>query len=176
MTSAEEDRLVRRHLPLVRAVVRNLAKRLPPNVGIDDLLAAGAFGLLTAIRQNGGDGGPTWKHYVCIRVRGAVFDELRRQDFVGRHERRRSAPTHVELSDHLVDPADVFETVADRFDDARLGRAMRDLDKRQAAVVRAYTVEGLKFREIATRLGISNARVNQIYYRAVERLRDAIAA
>ena len=80
------------YLPLVRRVVRQLARRLPSNVQRDDLLAAGVFGLVDSLRRNGGDGGDAFACYARTRIRGAVFDELRAQYRLSRRARAGEAP------------------------------------------------------------------------------------
>src|SRR3990167_4367950 len=82
--SAEE---ISRHLPLVRQVVARFIRRLPSNVLRDDLVAAGVYGLVDSLRKNGGDHGPTFESYARIRIRGAILDELRTQDWLPRRAR-----------------------------------------------------------------------------------------
>ena len=71
--SAEE---ITRHMPLVRQVVARFLRRLPSSVLRDDLMAAGVYGLVDALRKNGGDLGPAFEGYARIRIRGAILDEL----------------------------------------------------------------------------------------------------
>ncbi|HVY49323.1 MAG TPA: sigma factor, partial [Minicystis sp.] len=82
--------MVTEHLHLVHRVVARLARRLPANVERDDLVAAGLFGLLVALRRNGGTGGATFEWYAKTRIRGAVVDELRAQDWLSRRARDRA--------------------------------------------------------------------------------------
>ncbi|MFO1497074.1 MAG: FliA/WhiG family RNA polymerase sigma factor [Verrucomicrobiota bacterium] len=93
--SAAEEDLVRQHLPLVRTVVGRLAMTLPAHVDVDDLYSSGLVGLLNAIRNFNPNGGSSFEAYARIRVRGAVFDELRRLDWVPRsvHDKARKVQT-----------------------------------------------------------------------------------
>src|SRR5260370_1640656 len=75
---------------LVHQVVARLLRRLPPNVLRDDLIAAGTFGLVDALRKST-DRGPAFDWYARIRIRGAVVDELRAQDWLTRRARTRVA-------------------------------------------------------------------------------------
>ena len=79
-----EENLVDQYLPLVRAVVSRLAMTLPPHVDGEDLYSAGLTGLLSAIRQFNPNAGTSFETYARVRIRGAVFDELRRMDWVPR--------------------------------------------------------------------------------------------
>ena len=112
--SVLENDLVEQHLPLVKAVVGRLAMTLPSHISADDLYSAGLVGLLNAVRRFKPNGGSTFESYARVRIRGAVFDELRRLDWVPRsiHEKSRKvekamqeltqrlgrAPTDVEMA------------------------------------------------------------------------------
>jgi RNA polymerase sigma factor for flagellar operon FliA len=89
--SAQENRLVEEHLPLVRTVVGRLAMTLPSHVNVDDLYSAGLVGLLNAVRRYNPRSGCSFESYARVRIRGAIFDELRRLDWVPRsvHEKAR---------------------------------------------------------------------------------------
>ena len=78
--SAAESNLVNQHIPLVRNVVGRLAMTLPPHVDGEDLFSAGLNGLLSAVRKYDPTAGTSFETYARLRIRGAVFDELRRMD------------------------------------------------------------------------------------------------
>jgi RNA polymerase sigma factor FliA len=82
--SATENTIVEQYLPLVKAVVGRLAMTLPAHVNSDDLYSAGLVGLLNAVRRFDLKSGSSFEHYARVRIRGAVFDELRRLDWVPR--------------------------------------------------------------------------------------------
>src|SRR5258708_19753593 len=79
------------YMYLVHQVVARLLRKLPPNVLRDDLIAAGTFGLVDALRKST-DRGPAFDWYARIRIRGAVVDELRAQDWLTPPPRTRVAP------------------------------------------------------------------------------------
>ena len=82
--SVTENSIVEEHLPLVKAVVGRLAMTLPAHVNSDDLYSAGLVGLLNAVRRFNPKSGSSFANYARVRIRGAVFDELRRLDWVPR--------------------------------------------------------------------------------------------
>ena len=86
-----ENSMVEEYLPLVRTVVGRLAMTLPSHVNSDDLHSAGLVGLLNALRRYNPDCGTSFETYARVRIRGAVFDELRRMDWVPRsiHEKAK---------------------------------------------------------------------------------------
>ncbi len=82
--STAEEEMVKKHLPLVKHVVGRLAMTLPSHVDISDLHSAGLVGLLNAIRHFDSRNGTSFETYARVRIRGAIFDELRRLDWVPR--------------------------------------------------------------------------------------------
>ncbi|MFZ2641232.1 MAG: FliA/WhiG family RNA polymerase sigma factor [Verrucomicrobiia bacterium] len=83
-TATEEDELVRQYLPLVKQVVGRLAMNLPSHVDKEDLYSTGLIGLLDAIRNYDPTCGASLETYARIRIRGAVFDGLRRMQWMPR--------------------------------------------------------------------------------------------
>ncbi len=89
--SAVEEQLVEQYLPLVKTVVGRLAMTLPSHVDIEDLYSAGLVGLLNAMRNFDQRNGTSFETYARLRIRGSVFDELRKMDWVPRsiHDKAR---------------------------------------------------------------------------------------
>lgn len=84
------DALVERHAALVGRVAHHLKGRLPDTVELDDLIQAGMIGLLEAARNFRGGLGASFETFAGIRIRGAMLDEVRRNDWVPRSVYRRS--------------------------------------------------------------------------------------
>lgn len=91
----DNERLVEEHLGLVKRIACHLLGRLPANVQLEDLVQAGTIGLLEAARHFDASQGASFETYAGIRVRGAMLDEVRRNDWtprsVHRNARRVSA-------------------------------------------------------------------------------------
>ncbi|WP_218140045.1 RNA polymerase sigma factor FliA [Solimonas aquatica] len=87
----QEAELVRSHSELVKRIAHHLAARLPASVDVDDLIQAGVIGLLEAARHYNGSRGASFETYAGIRIRGAMIDELRHNDWAPRsvHKRER---------------------------------------------------------------------------------------
>lgn len=79
--------------PLVRMVAHRTAERLPDHVEPADLVQSGVFGLLEAIDRFDPDRCPRFESYAVPRIRGAVLDQLRAQDWVPRTVRLRLRET-----------------------------------------------------------------------------------
>lgn len=84
------DRLVLHYEPLVRQVAGRVGTRLPAHVEIADLIQAGVFGLIDAIERFEPSLGIRFETYAAQRIRGAILDELRAQDWVPRIIRNRA--------------------------------------------------------------------------------------
>lgn len=85
-----EDALIAQYAPLVRRLALQLAARLPSNVELDDLMQAGMMGLLDAVRRYEQQDDAKFETYATTRVRGAMLDELRSQDWLSRGARSKA--------------------------------------------------------------------------------------
>ncbi len=187
--SADE---VSRHMLLVKQVVARFLRRLPANVLRDDLLAAGVFGLIDSLRKNGGDQGPTFEAYARIRIRGAILDELRTQDWLSRRARwavsdkveaGEGAPMaligldDVDANSALVDEEadDAEAQMVSEEDMKHLRDAVERLPPREATIVRMHYFHGARFKEIGAALGVSEPRISQLHTRAMGQLRKILA-
>jgi RNA polymerase sigma factor FliA len=118
--SAQRDALLHQHIGLVHHVARQLANHLSTAAELDELVSAGSFGLIQAVDSFDSHRGLSFSTYAVPRIRGAILDELRKQDHVPRNVRRRTrdvsrarealagalrrSPTEAELSTHLQVP------------------------------------------------------------------------
>lgn len=98
------DQLIMDYAPLIRFVAQRIAARLPSNIDIDDLISAGVIGLMDAIEKYDPSRDNKFKTYAEFRIRGAILDELRSQDWVPRSVRdkaKRIEKTYAELEQKL---------------------------------------------------------------------------
>ncbi len=84
------DRLLNEHLGLVHHVARQLSKTLSANVDFDELVSCGTIGLMNALDSFEASRGLAFSTFAAPRIRGAILDELRRQDHVPRSIRKKS--------------------------------------------------------------------------------------
>ncbi len=85
----DQDDLVERYAPLVKRIAYHLIGRLPASVQPDDLMQAGMIGLLEAARNYDPGQGASFETYAGIRIRGAMLDEVRRNDWAPRSVHRK---------------------------------------------------------------------------------------
>lgn len=81
--------LVEKHAPLVKRIAAHLLGRLPDGIEIDDLIQVGLIALLDAARAYSPDKGASFETYASIRVRGAMLDEVRANDWAPRSVYRK---------------------------------------------------------------------------------------
>lgn len=80
--------LVEHHMDLVKRIAYHLAGRLPMTIPVQDLIQAGAMGLLEAAQQYDKRHGASFETYAGIRIRGAMLDEARRLSWAPRSTHR----------------------------------------------------------------------------------------
>ena len=78
------------YTPLIKFIAQKIAMRLPSNIELDDLISSGVIGLMDAIEKYDPSRDNKFKTYAEFRVRGAILDELRAQDWVPRSIREKA--------------------------------------------------------------------------------------
>ncbi len=86
----KREEIVNQHAPLVKRIAYHLMSRLPPCVQADDLIQAGMMGLLEAARNYDATQGASFETYAGIRIRGAMLDEIRKNDWAPRSVHRKA--------------------------------------------------------------------------------------
>ena len=89
-TLALRNKLVEHYLPLVRYLADKVRARLPVSVDVDDLVSAGSTGLMAAVAAFDPLRGVKFETYCTARIRGAMLDELRHEDWATRLLRQRA--------------------------------------------------------------------------------------
>lgn len=111
------NRLLEHYLFLVHHHARQIRATLPAAIELDDLVEAGVFGLMDAINAFDLARGVKFETFAALRIRGAIYDELRATDWLPRLVRSRVSslqkteeqlskrlgrmPTDEEIADHL---------------------------------------------------------------------------
>lgn len=84
------DSLLTENLGLVHHVARQLSRTLAAQANVDEMVSAGAMGLMSALEGFDASRGLAFSTFAAPRIRGAILDELRRQDHVPRSVRRKA--------------------------------------------------------------------------------------
>ena len=90
LTKEQKDKLITEYAPLIKFIARKIYLRLPPSIELDDLVSSGIIGLMDAIDKYDPTRDNKFRTYAEFRIRGAILDELRAQDWVPRSVRDKS--------------------------------------------------------------------------------------
>ena len=115
--SNKRSQMVLQYVPMVDQIARRIVSRLPPNVEYEDIRHIGLLGLISALDRVSQREMSNLDAYLRIRIQGAIYDELRVQDWIPRSVRNRASqlelatqvlaerlqrqPTSAELAQHL---------------------------------------------------------------------------
>jgi RNA polymerase sigma factor FliA len=195
--SPEIQALFLKYQQLVRQIAGGFQRKLPRNVLRDDLIAAGMSGLWDAVRRQGNENNGNFDWYVRVRIRGAILDELRAQDWLPR--RARAAATEAaqgnpnqtgyapvvlrfdEVSESeqarclIRDDANAEEIAEANDVRKQLEEAMNQLPDRERRIVSLHYFRGMKFKDLGEMLGVSEPRISQLHSRAMGRLKVLLA-
>jgi RNA polymerase sigma factor FliA len=185
--------LLLQYEPLVRKIAGGFQRKLPRNVLREDLIAAGMSGLWDAIRRHPDGPSESFEWYVRVRIRGAILDELRAQDWLPRRARAAAEaasgtdayippPAVVRFDDVseweqnrcLADASSSEAAVAAKFAQETLAKAVEQLPERERHIVSQHYFRGVKFKDLGAELGVSEPRISQLHSRAIQRLKVII--
>jgi RNA polymerase sigma factor FliA len=170
----DEQSLIRQYQGLVKFYVAGISARVPHWADRDDLTSAGMLGLLQAMRSFDPARGASFLTFARLRIRGAIYDELRRAHPMGRTARGHGIT--VECRDEIEQ---VDETLPDagllrREQSAHLHKAVSALPPRLRYVVNGYYFEHRQVKDLAVDLHVSAPMVSKLHARALSHLRNSL--
>jgi RNA polymerase sigma factor for flagellar operon FliA len=80
--------MIKQYQPLVRRLAHHMMAKLPANVQVDDLIQVGLIGLSEALSRYEAAQGVQFETFATQRIRGAMLDELRDNDWMSRGSRK----------------------------------------------------------------------------------------
>lgn len=86
---ASRDALIVQYIYLIRYVVGRVRVTLPSTISIEDIAGYGVEGLINAIERYSPQKNTRFETYALIRIRGAILDKIRSQDFLPRSVRQK---------------------------------------------------------------------------------------
>ncbi len=124
------DTLIVQYIYLIRYVVGRVKVTLPSTISVEDIAGYGVEGLINAIERYSPQKNTRFETYALIRIRGAILDKIRAQDFLPRSLRRKikeiknaqenlkqelgRMPTTQEVAQYLnMDPEKVTQLLAE---------------------------------------------------------------
>jgi RNA polymerase sigma factor FliA len=84
----DRDQLAKHYAPLVKRIAYHLMAKLPASVQVEDIIQNGMLGLLDAMGRYEEGLGAQFETYAVQRIRGAMLDGLRENDWLPRSLRR----------------------------------------------------------------------------------------
>jgi RNA polymerase sigma factor for flagellar operon FliA len=135
--AADASRLIEEHLPLVNHVVFQVAVHFPRHVDREELVRAGALGLVEAAKRYDDSRGVPFNRFAAQRIRGAIIDAVRAADWAPRSVRtlaRRLDQVEQRLASQLGRLPSLGETAA------ALGMTRAELDHLRDRIFRSVVV------------------------------------
>ena len=83
------DKLIIQYIYLTRYVIGRIKMNLPSTFTLEDITSYGVEGLIDAIERYTPDKGARFETYALMRIRGAIIDKIRSQDWIPRSTRRK---------------------------------------------------------------------------------------
>lgn len=188
-SAAELRALVEQYRGVVTRIANQIHRRSPPSIERDDLIAAGMSGLWDALRRREERPEESFDFYVCTRVRGAIIDELRAEDWLPRRRGRNPDGTragrpiasvvHYEdlgLRDRgrvaISDDLGGDEVLEQKLSIERVIEGLAHLPERERYVLVKRDLQGVPIKDLGEELGVSKPRVCQLRTQALRRLRE----
>lgn len=84
----DRNAMIKQYQPLVRKLANHMMAKLPANVQVDDLIQVGLLGLSDALTRYEATQGVQFETFATQRIRGAMLDELRENDWMSRGSRK----------------------------------------------------------------------------------------
>ena len=84
----DANSMLKQYSPLVRRLAHQMIAKLPANIELDDLIQVGMIGLSDALSRFDAAQGVQFETFATQRIRGAMLDELRGNDWMSRGDRR----------------------------------------------------------------------------------------
>ena len=124
------DTLIVQYIYLVRYAVGRVKVSLPTTISIEDIAGYGVEGLINAIERFSPQKNTRFETYALIRIRGAILDRIRSEDFLPRSVRKKikdvkqaaeflkqelgRTPTTTEIANYLeMDPDKVNQIMSE---------------------------------------------------------------
>ena len=85
----DRDQLIVQYYPMVQRIAVKMAARYPTSVDVGDLVGIGTMGLIDAAERFDPEMNTSFSSYALIRIKGAIVDGLRKQDWVPRSVRTK---------------------------------------------------------------------------------------
>jgi RNA polymerase sigma factor for flagellar operon FliA len=119
----DRSTLIKQYQPLVRRLAHYMMAKLPASVEVDDLIQVGLIGLADALSRYEASQGVQFETYATQRIRGAMLDELRGNDWMSRGSRKsqKEIETTMRQLEHRLGRSPIESEIA-----AEMGMSLTD--------------------------------------------------
>lgn len=83
------DEIIVQYIYLVRYAIGRVRVSLPATISVEDIAGYGVEGLINAVERFSPQHNTRFETYALIRIRGAILDKIRAQDFLPRTVRKK---------------------------------------------------------------------------------------
>ena len=83
------DKLIVQYIYLTRYVIGRIKVNLPPSFSYEDIASYGVEGLIDAVERYSPERGAKFETYALMRIRGAIIDKIRANDWLPRTIRKK---------------------------------------------------------------------------------------
>lgn len=180
-TIENRNALVVAHIPVADRVAGWFARTQAWRM--DDIRSFSYIGLIDAVEKFDPDRGIRFTSYASYRIRGAITDQIRKEDWITRQARARKDVKQTKMT-----PLSFIEGFQDGKEDPKSGREIKRIDDmeevkrildglclRERMIMRKRFLDGKKQKKIGEEIGVSESRVNQVLSKTLVFLREWVA-
>lgn len=174
--------LFSQHQHLARRIAYGMAGKLPRSVAREDLEQAALIGLHQWCSAHPDNSHPGWRSGLLLRMRGAVIDWLRAEDYLPRRARAKGHYQILHLEDLSGEDGPRWEDTLGQFDDPSdfahldvLEALGANLPQRERHLVVEVFGREAQQSDLARDFGLSGCRISQLLTRATKTMRDHLA-
>lgn len=184
MTSKSAEDLITEFTPFAKNVAGKMVKKYP--LDFDDAAGAAFLGLVEAAsrfdmsKHTHGTVSQHFKAYAYLRIHGAIVDEYRKAQFVGRTAYAKGERSSIVSYDKMIEGEDnsfdspLGHVDSDLNDTVAMREALDLLDEREYRIVMGQAV-GISGKELSEEFGVDESRISQISIGARRKLQEAMS-
>lgn len=145
MKYIDKEFIIKNMLPMIKRIAMDLSNHLPPNIEVDDLIQEGVLALISSLEKYDPKKA-SLKTFVLKRIKGAMYDYLRKMDWMPRNLRRNMKIVEqkiYELSAYGHIPSDEEISKATGMDLKEVRRVKNEMVRKQFLMLDEYLYEDL---------------------------------
>lgn len=127
----EKEEIIKAYIPLVKRVVHRLAGRMPKDIELKEMINSGMIGLVDALEKYDPKMETNFATYAQFRIRGAILDSFRAQDWMPRTLRHKA---HKIEKAYMIVEQQLGRAASDREVAAELGLELTEFNRQLSEV------------------------------------------